>query len=139
MKTILYTLNSSGPKTPEIELFKPFINDQKTAYRFILVSTYLLENMQNNDLISQVDTLKRKSLVHLNSTNNILADFFYDHDVEFKMISSLGSIENVIPRILYKYPVDYIISIQNQHNKTQMFIKSLNNDFESAELTYHLT
>lgn len=136
MKTMLYVTNSASSNIHDTKFLNEFINKENKEYKIILVNTYLLGEDKGTNLLNQLEQRKRDSVVELSVNKKNLVNIFLNHQLEFKLISCLGTIDNIIPKIIHKYSVDYIVSVKNNQKNSEKLIRRINNESDSSEISY---
>lgn len=124
MKTILIPTDFSLISKNALKIGASLLQTTGLEGRILLLNTYLLPCSSFHQLVSLHDKLKRESMRKLEKQINWIKKSIVLNQITFEVLSSIGSLENVIAHLIDERKMDYVI-IGIDENVDERIVKIL--------------
>ncbi len=127
VKKILFPTDFSGLSRRALEYTVAYLQDQKEPYRLVLLNTYYPpESFVEDQVIQKHDEARQQSLVGLKKELQFLENISTRALASFETISQLGTLENVIDRLIKSQDIDTVIMAREESDRTKQMNKLKN-------------
>lgn len=139
MKHILVPTDFSSNSDNAIDYILDFIIKTQLPAKVYLLNAYMVESDDVENVIHLNDQIKAQSIFKLVNRKKRLLAKYSCPGIEVEMVSRMGSIQNLIPRIIKEFNIDLLVMGEDDGKKINQIAKSLKKNKSSCPLltVYH--